>query len=59
MSFHGVASALSEAISKEVTYINLPNEALVGSMTEMGYPEWTELGYAELMDGFRRTSQRT
>ena len=35
MSFHDVASALSETIGKEATYINVPNEALVDSMTEM------------------------
>jgi uncharacterized protein YbjT (DUF2867 family) len=53
VSFTEVASALSGAIGKDVAYIDVPNEALVGSMTEMGVPEWTALGYAELMDGFK------
>ena len=53
ISFHDVASALSVALDKPVTYINVPNEALVQSMTEMGFPEWTALGLAELMDGFK------
>ena len=53
VSFHEVASALSGALDKPVTYINVPNEAMVQSMTEMGFSEWTALGYAELMDGFK------
>jgi len=53
VSFHDVANALSGALDKPVTYINVPNEAMVQSMTEMGMPEWTSQGYAELMDGFK------
>ena len=53
VSFHDVANALSGALGKPVTYINVPNEALVQAMTEMGYPEWTAQGLAELMDGFK------
>ncbi|MCH7481376.1 MAG: SDR family oxidoreductase [Chloroflexi bacterium] len=53
VSFHDVANALSGALNKPVTYINVPNEALVQSMTEMGIPEWTAQGFAELMDGFK------
>ena len=53
VSFHDVANALSGALDKPVTYINVPNEALVQSMTEMGFPEWTAQGLAELMDGFK------
>ena len=45
VSFHDVANALSRALGKPVTYINVPNEALIQSMTEMGF--------AELMDGFK------
>ena len=47
VSFHDVANALSGALDKPVTYINVPNEALVQSMTEMGYTEWTAQGLAE------------
>ena len=53
VSFHDVANALSSALNKPVTYVNVPNEALVQSMTEMGFPEWTAQGYGELMDGFK------
>ena len=53
VSFHDVANALSGALDKPVTYINVPNEALVQSMTEMGFHEWTAQGFAELMDGFK------
>ena len=53
VSFHDVANALSSALNKPVTYINVLNEALVQSMTEMGVPEWTAQGFAELMDGFK------
>ena len=53
VSFHDVADALSGALNKPVTYINVPNEALLQSMTEMGFPEWTAQGFAELMDGFK------
>ena len=53
VSFHDVANALSGALDKPVTYVNVPNEAMVQSMTQMGYPEWTAQGLAELMDGFK------
>ena len=53
ISFHDVANALSGALDRPVTYINVPNEAMVQSMTEMGFPEWTAQGFAELMDGFK------
>ena len=53
VSFHDVANAFSSALNKPVTYINVPNEALVQSMTGMGFHEWTALGFAELMDGFK------
>jgi len=53
VSFHDVANALSGALGKPVTYVNVPNEALVQSMTAMGFPEWTAQGFAELMDGFK------
>ncbi len=53
VSFHDVANALSGALGKPVTYINVPNEAMVQSMTQMGFPEWTAQGFAELMDGFK------
>ena len=53
VSFHDVANALSGSLGKPVTYINVPNEAMVQSMTGMGYPEWTAQGFAELMDGFK------
>ena len=53
VSFHDVANALSSALGKQVTYINVPNEALVQSMTGMGFSEWTAQGFAELMDGFK------
>ena len=53
VSFHDVANALSSALDRPVTYINVPNETMVQSMTEMGFTEWTSQGYAELMDGFK------
>ena len=53
VSFHDVANALSGALGKAVTYINVPNEALVQSLTGMGLSEWTAQGFAELMDGFK------
>ena len=49
-----VVNALSGALDKPVTYINVPNEALVQSMTEMGYTEWMAQGFAELKDGFAK-----
>ena len=53
VSFHDVANALSGALGKPVTYINVPNEALIQSPTGMGLSEWTAQGFAELMDGFK------
>ena len=57
VSFHDVANALSSALDKPVTYINVPNEAMGQSMTGMGFAEWTAQGFAELMgfkDGFAK-----
>jgi uncharacterized protein YbjT (DUF2867 family) len=53
ITFTEVAAALAAVLNKDVAFVDVPNEALVGSMMELGYPEWTAQGYAELMDGFK------
>ena len=53
VTFTEVAAALSSATGKDVTYVNVPNEAMVEGLTQMGFPQWTAEGYAELMDGFK------
>ena len=52
ISFHDVASAFSKVLGKDVQYVSVPREALIESMTGMGFAEWTANGYAELMEGF-------
>lgn len=52
VSLHDVASALSRALGKEVTYVPVPHEAALKSRVGMGYPEFIAEGYGELMEGF-------
>lgn len=52
VSLYDVASALSRALGKEVTYVPVPHEAALKSRVGMGYPEFIAEGYGELMEGF-------
>ena len=40
ISIHDVASGLSNALGKEVKYVNVPLEAARASMIGMGMTEW-------------------
>ena len=40
ISFHDVAAALSNAVGKQVNYVNVPVEAAREAMISMGLPEW-------------------
>jgi uncharacterized protein YbjT (DUF2867 family) len=52
ISFHEVAGTLSQVLGKEIKYVNVPGEAVLGSMVSMGFPEWIARGYLELDEGF-------
>lgn len=52
ISFYDVAGTFSDVLGKEVNYVNVPGEAAVESMVNMGMPEWIARGYMELMEGF-------
>jgi uncharacterized protein YbjT (DUF2867 family) len=53
ISFHDVAATFSAVLDKDVNYVNVPGEAALQSMVNMGMPEWVAKGYVELSDGFR------
>jgi hypothetical protein len=52
ISLHDAANAFSEALGKDVRYVSVPGEAVLGAMTGMGFPEWIARGYLELDEGF-------
>jgi uncharacterized protein YbjT (DUF2867 family) len=52
ISFHDVASTLTEILGKKISYVSVPGEAALKSMTDMGIPEWIARGYTELSEGF-------
>ena len=52
ISFHDVARALSGALGKEVSYVDVPPEAGKEAMMGMGLPEWIVDGFMELMAEF-------
>ena len=52
VSLQEVAGALSAALGKPVTYVDIPREAAKQFMMGMGMPEWIADGYAELFEGF-------
>lgn len=52
ISFQDVADTFSEVLDKDVNYVNVPGEAALESMVEMGMPQWIANGYVELSEGF-------
>ncbi len=52
ISFHDVATALSEALGKQVNYVNVPLEAARQAMVGMGLPEWVADAFGEYMIAF-------
>jgi uncharacterized protein YbjT (DUF2867 family) len=54
ISYYDVASALSDAIGKEVKYIDIPLEACREALTGMGLDGWTANAYVEYFDLFGR-----
>ena len=52
ISFHDVATGLSKALGKEVSYVDVPPEAAPEAMIGMGMPEWIADGFVELFEGF-------
>jgi len=53
-SFSDVAAAFSEALGKQITYVQVPYDAAKQSFLQAGYPEWQVDGILELyklMDG--------
>ena len=49
-SYGSIAKAFGEALEKEVTYVQVPNEAAKKAMMDMGFPEWQVDGIIELFD---------
>lgn len=52
ISFNDIANIFSRVLERDVNYINVPSEAVLQSMTGMGFPEWIAKGYVELDKGF-------
>ena len=48
ISFHDVATGLSKALNKEVSYMDVPPEMARKAMLSVGIPDWTALAYAEV-----------
>ncbi len=40
VSYYDIASALSKALGREVTYVEVPDEAVREGMKSMGFPDW-------------------
>ena len=53
ISHHEVAGELSKAIGKEVTYVDVPSQAMRDALLGMGMPDWTIEAYVELFEGFK------
>jgi uncharacterized protein YbjT (DUF2867 family) len=52
ISFYDVAKSFSNALGKDIKYVNVPGEAALKSMIGAGLPEWVAEGYLELDEGF-------
>ena len=52
ISFHDVAAGLSNALGKEVKYVDVPVEAGREAMIGMGFSEWDADSFAELFVNF-------
>jgi len=52
ISFHDVAAALSQALGKQVDYVNVPLEAARQGMVGMGMPEWIADAFGEYFTAF-------
>ncbi len=52
ISFHDVAAGLSEALGKQVDYVNVPVEAAREGMVSMGFPEWMADAMGEYTTAF-------
>ena len=51
-SFHDVSAALSKALDKDVTYVDVPVEAAVQAMVDMGFSEFMAKTVGELHVNF-------
>ncbi len=54
LSFHDVASALSNALGKDVKYVNVPMDAARESIIGMGISEWTAEAFCEYFENYRK-----
>jgi uncharacterized protein YbjT (DUF2867 family) len=50
VSFSEIAAKLSAALGKPVTYVDIPRDALIQTLTGYGLPGWQAQGIAELYD---------
>ena len=53
ISYYDVAAALSEALDKEVIYVEVPLDAARGAMVGEGFPEWLADAVIEWAEAFR------
>jgi uncharacterized protein YbjT (DUF2867 family) len=53
ISYYDVAAALSEALDKEVVYVEVPLDAARGAMVGEGFPEWLADAVIEWAEAFR------
>ena len=54
ISMHDVAGALTTALDKDVSYVNVPVEAAVESMVGMGFPQFMADTFGELFVSFAK-----
>ncbi|MFQ6027379.1 MAG: SDR family oxidoreductase, partial [Dehalococcoidia bacterium] len=52
ISFHDVAAALSQALGRQVNYVNVPPEAARQGMISIGLPEWVADALGEYTEAF-------
>lgn len=55
LSYHDVASKLSSALGREITYIDAPDEAVRGALREFGLDEWFADALVGLFQDYRRS----
>lgn len=53
ITFAGVAGVLTEVLSREVAFVDVPDEAVVEAALEAGAPEWMAHGVAEVYQQVR------
>jgi hypothetical protein len=58
ITFEGVAGYLSEAVGREIEYLNVPDEAVRQSMIEQGLPEFVAAQIVTVFGVLRQGAQK-